>query len=618
MQTPFVNELRIGNELHLYLASYEFLVEMGCEVGDKGQTQNCVGLEQSVQQHIADKHPDTHISRVKVFLGSVLVATLTVASTPMDAINGNVAQAATATTTATTTIGLVVNGQVLTTAQPFTKGGQVMVPTLAFARSLGVKASYDSATQKLTITAGDKRLIVTIGNQIAELNGQAIDLGAAPVLVANTSYVPVRAVAEAFGGRVAWDGARQTVIVSNQQVAVYQVQSGDSLWGISRKFGTNPASIQALNGLGTGVNLVVGNFLIVPRNSTTYVAKAEDTLWQLSRQFNTTVDAIKAASGLTTDTLYGGMVLLIPEATPTTPAPTPAPVPVPAGARSHTVVAGDTLWGVATTYRTTVAAIRDANKLTTDTLRVGQTLIIPAATPTTPAPAPTTTQPGEYIVQTGDTIWGLAHRFNTTPEAIRKASNLTSDSLRLGQRIYIPGYTPAPPPPAESYLQHADPKIVNQLAKDTFVFPFRDARSYDPFRDTWGDSRGYNPGSTATRDHEGTDIFAPKGAALVAVGSGTIIRYGWNELGGWRVTISLDNSDYAVYYAHLASYAPGLYKGARVTKGQLIGYVGSTGYGPAGTSGKFVNHLHFGLYDEANGFEAVNPYHILKYWEARR
>lgn len=151
------------------------------------------------------------------------------------------------------------------------------------------------------------------------------------------------------------------------------------------------------------------------------------------------------------------------------------------------------------------------------------------------------------------------------------------------------------------------------LAKPHYVFPFPANAHYDRYVDTMGAPRHWQGNTFA---HEGIDIFAPKGTPMVAVASGTVVRYGWNTLGGYRVTVQLDDHpQYRFYYAHMDSYAPGLYVGARVRAGQLIGYVGSTGEGPERTQGKFPTHLHFGVYGP-NG--AINPYELLRYWEKNK
>ncbi len=188
--------------------------------------------------------------------------------------------------------------------------------------------------------------------------------------------------------------------------------------------------------------------------------------------------------------------------------------------------------------------------------------------------------------------WWLATRFGTKVSFSGTTLTVTT------------GRQPGPVAPAPNHV----------LAKSSYFFPYPAGATYDKYYDTMGDSR-YWDGKTF--GHEGTDILAPKGTPIVAVAAGTVIRYGWNTLGGYRVTIQLDDyPDYKFYYAHMDRYAPGLYEGAKVKAGQLIGYVGSTGEGPERTEGKFVDHLHFGIYD-AN-FKAINPFELLKYWEANK
>lgn len=154
------------------------------------------------------------------------------------------------------------------------------------------------------------------------------------------------------------------------------------------------------------------------------------------------------------------------------------------------------------------------------------------------------------------------------------------------------------------------------LRHPNFVFPFPAGVRYEPYTDNYGEGRSWSPGGTAVRGHEGIDILAPKGTPLVAVADGTVVRVGWNEYGGWRLQIRPDVApEYRIYYAHLNGYGANLYEGARVRAGQVVGYVGRTGYGPPGTEGDFPPHLHLGIY-RADG-STINPYPYLKEWERR-
>nr|WP_307724705.1 hypothetical protein [Sporolactobacillus inulinus] len=68
--------------------------------------------------------------------------------------------------------------------------------------------------------------------------------------------------------------------------------------------------------------------------------------------------------------------------------------------------------------------------------------------------------------------------------------------------------------------------------------------------------------------------------------------------------------------AHLNGYAPGIHHDVIVKPGQVIGHVGSSGYGPKGTMGKFPPHLHYGLYrDNGRAEYSVDPYPALRIWE---
>ena len=99
------------------------------------------------------------------------------------------------------------------------------------------------------------------------------------------------------------------------------------------------------------------------------------------------------------------------------------------GTLQYVVRAGDSLWLIARKYGTTVDAIKNLNGLTSDMLNIGQILKIPAAG------SPSYI---EYTVQSGDTLWLLARRYNTTVDAIKRTSGITSDRLSIGQVLRIP------------------------------------------------------------------------------------------------------------------------------------------------------------------------------------
>lgn len=95
----------------------------------------------------------------------------------------------------------------------------------------------------------------------------------------------------------------------------YTVQPGDTLWLLSRRYGTTVEAIRRLNGL-TGDILYIGQVIRIPVSSTggyrEYIVQAGDSLWLLSRRFGTTVEAIIQLNGLTSDLIDVGQVLKIP------------------------------------------------------------------------------------------------------------------------------------------------------------------------------------------------------------------------------------------------------------------------------------------------------------------
>lgn len=146
------------------------------------------------------------------------------------------------------------------------------------------------------------------------------------------------------------------------------------------------------------------------------------------------------------------------------------------------------------------------------------------------------------------------------------------------------------------------------LFERVFPVPVRADYSY---RSTWGASRSYG----GYRIHEGTDIFARYGVPVRSTCYGIIEIKGWNRFGGWRVGIRDLNNVYH-YYAHMSGFNKEFKQGDVVKPGDVVGWVGSSGYGKPGTQGKFSPHLHYGLYrDYGLGEWSFDPYPYLRKWE---
>lgn len=139
------------------------------------------------------------------------------------------------------------------------------------------------------------------------------------------------------------------------------------------------------------------------------------------------------------------------------------------------------------------------------------------------------------------------------------------------------------------------------------------------YHDGWMDKRTFG----GERTHEGCDIMGDKEPSgfypVVSMTGGTVEQAGWLLKGGWRIGIRAPSGAY-FYYAHLAGYAKEWSPGEEIHAGELLGYMGDSGYGEEGTTGKFAVHLHLGIYIKAGQEEevSVNPYWILKHMEQYR
>ncbi|MDI3256722.1 MAG: M23 family metallopeptidase [Kyrpidia sp.] len=271
----------------------------------------------------------------------------------------------------------------------------------------------------------------------------------------------------------------------------------------------------------------------------------------------------------------------------------------PSPALAYTVQSGDTLWKIAGTHHVSVARLMEANHLTSSWIYPGQSITIPSDR--------------VYTVVKGDSLWKIGQRYHVSVDALRAANHLTGDLIYPGQTLTVPLSSPASADTGSVPPSSASPSAAPPAYRDGF-FPLPQGR-YQPFTDNFGAIRTWGPNGPTERRHDGVDILAPMGTPIYAAEGGTIINQGWSEYGGWRLTIRVDGST-AFYYAHMSTYAEGMVQGATVKKGQLIGYVGNTGYGPVGTQGKFPTHLHFGIYKTTGPWQAIDPYPYLKWWEA--
>lgn len=170
-----------------------------------------------------------------------------------------------------------------------------------------------------------------------------------------------------------------------------------------------------------------------------------------------------------------------------------------------------------------------------------------------------------------------------------------------------PPTAPISPPPAPV------PAGVKDLERTRDIARLRDRHLLIPvagvgpehLQDTFTDARD------GDRVHNAIDILAPRNTPILAADDGVILRMSSNALGGITIFAADVDRQFVYYYAHLDHYDPDMYAGRKLSKGDRIGYVGTTGNAP-----KNVPHLHFQImrWPEDGKYwvgEPINPYPLL-------
>ena len=203
---------------------------------------------------------------------------------------------------------------------------------------------------------------------------------------------------------------------------IYIVKSGDTLYSIAKKFNVKLDNLKEANNL-TSNMLSLNQKLLIPKISNKedyllYAVKKGDNLYNIANSYNTTVSDIMSLNNLSSNTLSIGQVLKVPlkeiENTNSTEY------------TSYTIKKGDSLYSISKTYGVSVEDIMKYNNLKTNLLNIGQTIKIPLSNNTK-----------TYIVKRGDTLYSIAKANNTTVEEIKTKNNLTSNTLTIGKTLKI-------------------------------------------------------------------------------------------------------------------------------------------------------------------------------------
>lgn len=202
----------------------------------------------------------------------------------------------------------------------------------------------------------------------------------------------------------------------------YTVKSGDSLWSIAKKFNVSVADLKDSNGLVSSL-LNIGQVLKIPvqeqeeESKNIYVVKKGDSLYKIAKEYDTTINELIKLNNLSNTNLSIGQILKIPT------------VKSKETEYLYTVKSGDSLYKIAREYNTTVDELMKLNNLSSISLSIGQTLKIPQIT--------TSAQDNYYMVKSGDNLYKIASKYNTTVNNLVKLNNLSNTTLSIGQKLKL-------------------------------------------------------------------------------------------------------------------------------------------------------------------------------------
>ena len=220
---------------------------------------------------------------------------------------------------------------------------------------------------------------------------------------------------------------------------MYTVKKGDNLYTIAQKYNTTVGEIINLNNLKTD-KLSIGQVLRIPETFTkeedmvmpiytSYIVKKGDSLYSIARLNNISVDTILKDNGLTSPNLSIGQQLKIRTNNEVIEECIGEDFNVPDNSVTYMVKKGDSLYSIAKKFNISVNEIKDLNNLANNNLSIGQNLKIPGTI--------VGTNNTTYTVKSGDTLYSIAKRFNTSVNTIKSKNNLNSNSLSIGQTIII-------------------------------------------------------------------------------------------------------------------------------------------------------------------------------------
>ncbi len=220
--------------------------------------------------------------------------------------------------------------------------------------------------------------------------------------------------------------AGQSILVPtgvSSYVDVYEVQPGDTLFGISKRFNTSVGILQGLNEISNSRHIVAGQTLIVPSinedNLYVHEVAPNDSLYSISRQYNTAVSVLKTLNGIVDERdLQAGTSILVPKIDETK-------------YEVYEITEGDSLYSISRRFATSEEALISLNGLTGPLdVEVGQSLLVPRVDES---------KYEVYVIEHGDSLFNISRRYNTAVPQLRALNGIAGGvDLTVGRSIIVP------------------------------------------------------------------------------------------------------------------------------------------------------------------------------------
>ncbi len=236
----------------------------------------------------------------------------------------------------------------------------------------------------------------------------------------------------------------------------HKVRRGQTLGNIAEKYGVPSSAVASLNKISDPRKLRIGQTLTIPvkanslsERTITHVVSRGDTLGAIAGKYGVSVSQLKRENSLRSDTISVGQRLTVKSETVSVSASTaattkPSKSSTPRAESTYTVRSGDTVSGISSKYGTSWSALRKANKLSSDNIKVGQKLIIPGSTARATAASKPTRSTTSYTVRSGDVLGTIASRHEMSVRDLQSLNGISGTTIKAGQKLKVYGGSSKP------------------------------------------------------------------------------------------------------------------------------------------------------------------------------